>query len=87
MVEDLFELSKLQTQQIKPHFEPFSIAELVYDIANKYRIISQKKGISINTVIVKETPVVEGDLSMIDRVLQNLIDNAVKFCKEGDTIV
>jgi len=86
LVEDLFELSKLQTQQIKPHFEPFSIAELVYDIANKYRIISQKKGISINTVIVKETPVVEGDLSMIDRVLQNLIDNAVKFCKEGDTI-
>lgn len=86
LVEDLFELSKLQAQQIKPHAEPFSIAELVYDIANKYRIISQKKGISINTVIAKEVPLVAADISMIDRVLQNLIDNAVKFCKEGDTI-
>ncbi len=86
MVEDLFELSKLQTHQIKPHIEPFSIAELVYDIANKYRIISQKRGISVNTVIAKDVPLVEADISMIDRVLQNLIDNAVKFCKEGDTI-
>jgi signal transduction histidine kinase len=86
MVEDLFELSKLQAQQVKPHLEPFSIAELVYDIANKYRIISQKKGISVNTVIAKDLPLVEADISMIDRVLQNLIDNAVKFCKEGDTI-
>jgi signal transduction histidine kinase len=86
LVEDLFELSKLQTQQVKPNPEPFSIAELVYDIANKYRIISQKKGISVNTVIAKDVPLVEADLSMIDRVLQNLIDNAVKFCKEGDTI-
>mgnify|MGYP003835931403 CR=1 FL=1 len=86
MVEDLFELSKLQTQQIKPHPEPFSIAELVHDIANKYRIISQKKGVSVNTVIARDVPLVEADISMIDRVLQNLIDNAVKFCGEGDTI-
>lgn len=86
LVEDLFELSKLEAHQVKPQPEPFSIAELVYDIANKYRIISQKKGISVNTVIAKEVPLVEADISMIDRVLQNLIDNAVKYCKEGDTI-
>lgn len=86
LVEELFELSKLQANQIKPHPEPFSISELVYDIANKYRILSQKKGISINTVIDKNVPLVTADISMINRVLQNLIDNAMKFCKEGDTI-
>ena len=86
LVDDLFELSKLQAQQVKPNIEPFSIAELVFDIANKYRIISQKRGISVNTVIAKGLPLVEADISMIDRVLQNLIDNAVKFCKEGDSI-
>ena len=86
LVEDLFELSKLQAQQVKPNAEPFSIAELVYDIANKYRIISQKKGISVNTVVAKDVPLVKADISMIDRVLQNLIDNAVKYCEEGDTI-
>lgn len=86
LVSELFDLSKLETHQVKPQTEPFSIVELVYDVANKYRIISQKKGIGFNTVIAKDVPLVEADLSMIDRILQNLIDNAVKFCKEGDTI-
>ncbi|WP_372931976.1 sensor histidine kinase [Mariniphaga sediminis] len=86
LVEELFELSKLETNQIKPSPEPFSISELVHDIAGKYRILSQKKGVSINTVIDKNVPLVEADISLIDRVLQNLIDNALKFCKEGDTV-
>ncbi len=86
MVEDLFELSKLEAQQVKPVAEPFSIAELVYDITDKYRIISRKKGVSVNTVIAKDLPLVEADISMVDRVLQNLIDNAIKFCEEGDTV-
>ena len=86
LVSELFELSKLQTNQVRLQPEPFSIAELVHDVANKYRIISQKKGISINTMISKDVPIVKADISLIDRVLQNLIDNAVKFCKEGDYI-
>lgn len=86
LVEELFELSKLQANQMKPHTEPFSISELVHDIAGKYRILSQKKGISINTMIDKNVPLVEADISMINRVLQNLIDNAMNFCDEGDTI-
>ncbi|MCY1720550.1 HAMP domain-containing sensor histidine kinase [Prolixibacteraceae bacterium Z1-6] len=86
LVEELFELSKLQTNQVELQPEPFSIAELVYDIANKYRILSQKKGISVDTVIAKDVPLVEADLSLVNRVLQNLIDNAMKFCREGDNI-
>ena len=86
LVEELFELSKLETNQIELHTEPFSISELVYDIVNKYRILSQKKGINIDTVIAKNVPVVEADISLINRVLQNLIDNAMKFCREGDSI-
>lgn len=32
--------------------------------------------------VAKEIPVVEADVLMIDRVLQNLIDNAIRFCGE-----
>ena len=86
LVSDLFDLSKLQTNQVKLNPERFPIAELISDIANKYRIISQKKGISINAFLPNENPVVEADIILIDRVIQNLIDNAIKFCKEGDYI-
>lgn len=86
LVEELFELSKLETNQVKLKKETFSIGELVSDVANKYRIISQKRGISINTFISNDVPPVEADISLIDRALQNLIDNAIKFCNEGDYI-
>lgn len=86
LVSDLFDLSKLQTNQVKLQPEHFPIAELISDIANKYRIISQKKGISINAFLPNENPIVEADITLIDRVLQNLIDNAIKFCKEGDYV-
>lgn len=86
LVTNLFELSKLQANQVILNREPFSIGELVHDVANKYRILSQKKGVSINTIVSKDTPVVEADVLLIDRVLQNLIDNAIRFCKDGDTI-
>jgi len=86
LVSDLFDLSKLQTNQVRLNPERFPIAELISDIANKYRIISQKKGISVNTFLPTDNPIVEADILLIDRVLQNLIDNAIKFCKEGDYI-
>lgn len=86
LVNDLFELSKLESNQIALNKEPFSIAELVNDVAGKYRLISHKNGISINTMVKSNIPLVEADISLIDRVLQNLIDNAVRFCRKGDYI-
>lgn len=86
LVTNLFELSKLEANQVELNREPFSIAELVHDVANKYRILSQKKGVSINTIVSRDTPVVDGDVLLIDRAIQNLIDNAIRFCKDGDTI-
>lgn len=86
LVAELFELSKLEANQVKPEMEPFGIAELIYDIVAKYRILSQKKGVSINVVLSKDLPLVEADISLLERALQNLIDNAIKFCNEGDTI-
>jgi signal transduction histidine kinase len=85
-VSDLFELSKLQAGQVDLQPEPFSIAELVQDVVNKYRILSQKKGININVLFSKDIPLVKADLSLIDRALQNLLDNAIKFCRDGDII-
>lgn len=86
LVGGLFELSKLESGQVDIHPSAFSIGELIHDVAAKYRILSQKRGISINTILEKGSPPVLADISMIDRVLQNLIDNAMKFCKEGDYI-
>ncbi|MEW6060617.1 MAG: HAMP domain-containing sensor histidine kinase [Bacteroidota bacterium] len=86
LVEELFELSKLEAKQTKPNPEPFSISELVQDIGQKYLIIAQKKGISFQCVFPKDLPMIVADIALIDRVIQNLVDNAIKFTPPGGMV-
>jgi signal transduction histidine kinase len=86
LVNELFELSKLEANQVKPKKEPFIISELVSDISSKYQLIARDKSITIGTSLSKELPPVYADVSLIERVMQNLIDNALKFTPAGGVI-
>lgn len=87
LVHELFELSKLEANQVQPVKEPFFISELVSDISNKYQLIAKSKSITLNTELSKEQQPVFADVSLIERVMQNLIDNALKFTPAGGCIV
>lgn len=86
MVSELFELSKLESKQVTPKKEPFFINELIQDVAQKYLILARRKGVLIQSVISNNIKLVNADVALIERVLQNLIDNALKFTPEGGTI-
>ncbi len=86
LVAELFELSKLETGQIQVNKEPFFLAELVQDIYHKYQLLAQKKDIKLNPILLQNTSLVNGDVALIERVLHNLIDNAVKHTPEGESI-
>jgi signal transduction histidine kinase len=78
MIDDLFELSKLESNATTLNIEPFPIAELLQDVIAKYAVICAEKGIKIETNISENTPWVKADLKLVDRVFQNLLDNAVR---------
>lgn len=86
LVEELFELSKLEAKQIKPSKEAFFINELMDDIAQKYTILVEEKKINISAEGHEKPFMVFADISLIERVLQNLIDNAIKFTPENGQI-
>ncbi len=78
LVHELFELSKLDAKESEPMFEPFSIAELTQDIVLKFKNKAEQKGINLTTTIPMNLPFVYADIGMMDRVLSNLIDNAIQ---------
>lgn len=86
LVTQLFEYSKLESNEIKPLKEPFSISELVQDTLMKYDMILAKKNLSLVSDLAKQVPLVHGDVSLIERVITNLMDNAIKYTPEGGTI-
>lgn len=86
LVEELFELSKLEARETVPKPEPFSIAELVQDIQQKNLIIAEPKKIDLSIKFPFDLPLVYADIGMMEKVLQNLLDNAIKFTPEGGNI-
>lgn len=84
LVHELFELSKLDARQTEPEMEPFSIAELIQDVVLKFQPESERRKIHLITRLPVNLPFVRGDIGMIERVLSNLIENALHFTpKEG----
>ena len=78
MIEDLFELSKLESNTNNLTLEAFPIAELLQDVIAKYAVICETKNIQITANLSENTPWVKADLKLVDRVFQNLLDNAVR---------
>jgi len=85
-VVELFELAKLEANELKPNRETFSLAELVYDVAQKFDLRAQQKNISIQVDVDDNIPYVEADVGMIERVLDNLIDNSLKHTPQNGNI-
>ena len=86
LVEDFFELAKLECREVQPVPEPFSLNELMQDIAQKFELSAKKKGIQLHNSNSPEMPFVNADIGMIERVLANLFDNALRFTPSGGSV-
>ncbi len=86
LTAEIFDLAMLEAGERVPVFEPFSLAELVQDVAQKFALDAQQKSIRLETRIPSSVPPVSADIALIERVLDNLIDNALKHTNKGGTI-
>lgn len=86
LVQELFELSKLEAKQSLPRPEPFSMPELVNDVTMKFVPQAETEGITISAEVPKNLPLVKGDIGMIERAMQNLIENAIAYTPRGGQV-
>ena len=70
----------------KPQKEPFSLCELVQDVFQKFELATETRGQKLQADITPGIPLVNADLGMIERVLTNLLDNAIRHTPDGGTI-
>jgi signal transduction histidine kinase len=79
LVAELFELAKLDANEVKPSIEPFSLPELVQDVLQKFELRASERDITLVSQIAQTIPFVEGDIALIERVLDNLLENALRY--------
>ena len=78
MVIQLTQLSKIEEVNFKPNKEPFVLSEIVQETVSTYQLIATERKITLKCAQCKYHVWVNADISMMERVIQNLVDNAVK---------
>jgi two-component system OmpR family sensor kinase len=86
LVDELFELAKLDSREIEVQSEPFNINELAHDVVQKFNLSAEERQITIQINRNPQLPFVNADIAMIERVIENLLDNAVRHTSPGGSI-
>jgi signal transduction histidine kinase len=86
LVAELFELAKLDSGHTELHREAFAPGELVQDVVLKYQLPAQREGVNIEACIPSDLPFVNADIGLIERVLENLLDNAIRHTPHGGRV-
>ncbi|MEG0866600.1 MAG: ATP-binding protein [Hafnia sp.] len=84
--QQLFELARLEHCYVKLQMEYFSVSELIHDVAQKFDLAVETCQIHLEIDIPHSLPIINADVSMIERVLTNLLDNAIRHTPQGGTI-
>ncbi len=86
LVAELFELAKLDSKDQQLQTEPFSLSELVQDLLLKLQVRSEQTQVELKGEIPQDLPFVMGDIALIERVLENIVDNAFRHTSPPGSI-
>ena len=87
LVEDMLELSKLESNEFKLKRERVELGSVVPLVLALFRERAEKKGVRLTAELPPEASAVEGDPRALEHVLSNLVDNAVKYCPPGTRVL
>jgi signal transduction histidine kinase len=86
LVAELFELACLDANDRPPECEPFSLEDLAQDVAQEFALQAREAGIVLEVSAQGALPLVYGNIAMIERVLENLLRNALRFTPAGGQV-
>jgi len=86
IVEDLLTLSKIESKEFLLKKEKLYLSELIDDVLDFVKEGAKKKKISIDAVHISSSFIIEGDRNILEQILINLLDNAIKYGREGGKI-
>lgn len=83
----ILDLSKLEAEQIEIRIYNIDLINIVKDIWKLFNPIAVKKKISFKTDFKLDSLVIQSDERVINQILNNLVNNAIKFTAEGEIVL
>lgn len=86
LIDTLFELSKLEAREARPTIESIPMIELLEHVVAQKQSLADSKGVRVAYAISEGCFVALADPRMLERVLINLLDNAIKYSPQHGVV-
>ncbi len=86
MIGDLMDIVSLRSGQLSINPSPVVVNEILREVVTVHEVLAREKGLELDYNPGTDVMRAEADRARLMQLFQNLIGNAVKFCKSGDTI-
>ncbi|NIO68144.1 MAG: cyclic nucleotide-binding domain-containing protein, partial [Anaerolineae bacterium] len=86
LVDSLLEVARVESDELDLDLQPISLLPLITDTVNRLRLLAEQYNITLELDVPAELPSIQGDGNKLERVLSNLLDNALKYTPEGGLI-
>ncbi|HOT90202.1 MAG TPA: ATP-binding protein [Anaerolineae bacterium] len=87
LIDTLLDTSRLEAGEMHLNRQPTDIAELIHTTITSLTPLVMQRNVRLHPHITSELPYVVIDAELIERVLYNLMDNALKYAPSGDITV
>ena len=86
LVDELLELSRLESGQMPVHLAPLSVSEVAGEIVARFEGPAAAAGVKMGIDLPPDLPYVMAETGKLDQILTNLLENALRFTPEGGRV-
>jgi len=86
MVNELLDISKLESGELSLNLEEMSVKSLLEGVAVRFSTLAASNQISLEILVDDDLPSLHVDSQLVGRLLHNLLDNGIKFTPDGGSV-
>jgi two-component system sensor histidine kinase VicK len=88
LIDDILVVTKIESQTLNLRNEQFNLNKTIMNVLDEYGTLIKKEQTKVNIIFnAKDDIIIKGDKARVSQVVSNLLNNAIKFTKEGSIIV
>lgn len=86
LTNDLMEISKLETGELKIQFEEFNLATTIYEVVESLHFKAEREKIELNMEGVSDVLRIRADKNHFKQIMINLVENGIKYNRPDGTV-